>query len=117
MYKRHACVELFVVAADDDEHAVLRQHLRQAAGQALDGAAAHASAHEKGHPLVRRDAEGGPAFRTAAGCEEDLTHGDAGGDELLFGNAAPGEFVYQLLDVYKRQAWQRPVLPAPIPTP
>ena len=91
-----ALVKLFVVAADDDEHAILRQHFRQAAGQTLDGAAAHASAHEKGHPLVRRDAEGGPAFRTAAGCEEDLTHGDAGGDEPLFGNAAPGEFVCQL---------------------
>ena len=57
-----ALVKLFVVAADDDEHAILRQHFRQAAGQTLDGAAAHASAHEKGHPLVRRDAEGRPGF-------------------------------------------------------
>ena len=34
--------------------------------------------------------------RAARLFEQDLTHGDAGGDELLFGNAAPGEFVYQL---------------------
>ena len=56
-----ALVQLLIVAADDDKQTILRQHLRQPAGQALDGATAHTAAHQKRHPLVLWDGKGGPA--------------------------------------------------------
>ena len=80
--------EPVVRAADDREVLIVREISPDAAGDAHDGAAAHAAAHHHKMFVVSGNAERALGVLLAHAGAEHLAHGDAAGTQALARHAA-----------------------------